>query len=210
MDNLKLYEAIRQVPDEAQKPIQGGRLKGMTDINPMWRIKTLTEQFGVCGIGWYYEILEEKIIDGANGEQVAFVKINLFIKHDGEWSKPIVGTGGSMLVAKERGGLYTSDEAFKMALTDAISVSCKALGMGADIYWQGDRTKYDKKPKPDNENDKVTIGQVKTMEALLKKVDEGYTKRILDFNKVKSLSDLTPEQYGKAMFSIKTLLEKEK
>ena len=144
MSNLKLYEAIRQVPVEAQKPIQGGRLKGMTDINPMWRIKTLTEQFGMCGIGWYYDILEEKIIDGANGEQVAFVKINLFIKHDGEWSKPIVGTGGSMLVAKERGGLYTSDEAFKMALTDAISVSCKALGMGADIYWQGDRTKYDK------------------------------------------------------------------
>ncbi len=56
---------------------------------------------------------------------------------------------------------------------------------------------------------KVTIGQVKTMEALLKKVDEGYTQRILDFNKVKSLNDLTPEQYGKAMFSIKALLEKE-
>lgn len=208
MDNLKLYEAIRQVPEEAQKPIQGGRLKGMTDINPMWRIKTLTEQFGVCGIGWYYEILEERIEEGANGERVALVKINLYIKHDGEWSKPIVGTGGSMLVAKERGGLYTSDEAFKMALTDAISVSCKALGMGADIYWQGDRTKYDSKPNSDN--GKITIGQVKTMEALLKKVDEGYTKRILDFNKVKSLSDLTPEQYGKAMFSIKTLLEKEK
>lgn len=57
---------------------------------------------------------------------------------------------------------------------------------------------------------KVTIGQVKTMEALLKKVDEGYTQRILDFNKVKSLNDLTPEQYGKAMFSIKSLLEKAK
>ena len=208
MDNLKLYEAIRQVPEEAQKPIQGGRLKGMTDINPMWRIKTLTEQFGVCGIGWYYEILQEKIEEGANDEKVALVKIALYIKQGNEWSKPIIGTGGSMFVAKERGGLYTSDEAFKMALTDAISVSCKALGMGADIYWQGDRTKYDSKPKADN--DKITIGQVKTMEALLKKVDEGYTQRILDFNKVKSLNDLTPEQYGKAMFSIKTLLEKEK
>jgi hypothetical protein len=153
MDNLKLYEAIRQVPEEAQKPIQGGRLKGMTDINPMWRIKTLTEQFGVCGIGWYYEILQEKIEEGANDEKVALVKIALYIKQGNEWSKPIIGTGGSMFVAKERGGLYTSDEAFKMALTDAISVSCKALGMGADIYWQGDRTKYDGRPKSDN-NDK--------------------------------------------------------
>lgn len=153
MDNLKLYEAIRQVPEEAQKPIQGGRLKGMTDINPMWRIKTLTEQFGVCGIGWYYEILEEKIIDGANGEQVAFVKIHLYIKQGNEWSKPIPGTGGSMFIAKERSGLYTSDEAFKMALTDAISVSCKALGMGADVYWQADRTKYGNlNPEPEKDS----------------------------------------------------------
>ena len=50
-DNLKLYNAVRSVPAEAQKKINGGRLKGMTDINPMWRIKTLTEQFGVCGVG---------------------------------------------------------------------------------------------------------------------------------------------------------------
>lgn len=52
MSNLDLYEKVRQVPQEAQKTIGGGRLKGMTDINPMWRIKTLTEHFGICGVGW--------------------------------------------------------------------------------------------------------------------------------------------------------------
>ena len=31
-----------------------------------------------------------------------------------------------------------------MALTDAISVSCKALGVGADVYWDKDDTKYTK------------------------------------------------------------------
>ena len=30
----------------------------MTDINPVWRMKTLTEQYGPCGIGWYYEITD--------------------------------------------------------------------------------------------------------------------------------------------------------
>jgi hypothetical protein len=30
-----------------------------------------------------------------------------------------------------------------MALTDAISVACKALGMGADVYFEKDRTKYE-------------------------------------------------------------------
>jgi len=142
MDNLEIYDAVREVPASAQKSIQGGRLKGMTDINPMWRIKALTEQFGACGIGWKYEIADKRLESGANEEVVAVVDISLYVKNDGEWSAAIPGTGGSMFVAKERNGLYTSDEAFKMALTDALSVSCKALGVGADIYWSGDRTKY--------------------------------------------------------------------
>ena len=45
MNNLELYDKFRQVPETAKKNIGGGRLKGMTDINPMWRIKTLTEEF---------------------------------------------------------------------------------------------------------------------------------------------------------------------
>ena len=63
MDNLEIYNSLRQVPQNAQKPIQAGRLKGMTDINPMWRIKALTEQFGPCGIGWKVEVIEKRIID---------------------------------------------------------------------------------------------------------------------------------------------------
>lgn len=141
-DNLAIYNKVRKVPAEAQKPIKGGRLKGMTDINPMWRIKTLTEQFGPAGQGWYYEILEKRIEEGANNEKVAFVDINLFVKFEDEWSKPIQGTGGSSFVTKERSGFYTSDECFKMALTDAISVACKALGIGADVYFKEDRSKY--------------------------------------------------------------------
>ena len=50
-DNMTLYNAVRTPPPEALKAITGGRLKGMTDINPMWRIKTMTEQFGPCGDG---------------------------------------------------------------------------------------------------------------------------------------------------------------
>ena len=55
----------------------------------------------------------------------------------------IQGTGGASFVTAESAGLYQSDECFKMALTDAISVACKALGFGADVYYQKDRTKYD-------------------------------------------------------------------
>ena len=52
MDKMTIYESARVVPKEARKSIGGGRLKGMTDITPMWRVKKLTELFGPAGIGW--------------------------------------------------------------------------------------------------------------------------------------------------------------
>lgn len=142
MGNLDLYNRVRVVPEEAKKPIKGGRLNGMTDINPMWRIKVLTSEYGPCGIGWFYKPVK-KWIEQAGGETVAFVDIELFIKVDGEWSQPICGTGGSKLSQNERNGLFVSDECYKMATTDAISVACKQLGIGADVYFGADRTKYD-------------------------------------------------------------------
>lgn len=147
MANLELYNAVREVPKEAQKPIAAGRLKGMTDINPMWRIKVLTEQFGICGIGWYPEMVRNWLETGANGEITANVEIKLYIKQGNEWSKGIPGIGGSKFVAKENSGLYTDDECYKKAYTDAVSVACKALGIGADVYFAKDSTKYDSAPK---------------------------------------------------------------
>ena len=148
-DNMRIYEAVRAVPEEAKRAITAGRLKGKTDINPMWRIKALTEQFGPCGDGWGYTIDRLWIEEGAKGEKCAFAQISLWYRReDGTRSDPVIGIGGNMLVANEKNGLYTSDECYKMALTDAISVACKALGFGADVYWGADRTKYTPQQEP--------------------------------------------------------------
>ncbi len=154
MNNMIYYKHFAEVPETAKKVIGGGKLRGMTDINPMWRIQMLTEAFGPCDIGWYTEKVKEWTEAGPDGRIAAFVDINLYVKIDGDWSKPILGTGGSMLCDIEKGSPVTSDEAYKMAYTDAISVACKALGMGADVYWSaGRQTKYDiatlkEEPKP--------------------------------------------------------------
>lgn len=158
MDNLELYNKVRVVPNSAQKPITGGRLKGMTDINPMWRIKVLTEQFGMCGVGWYFEPFSTRVetagVDAK--ESVVTVEGNLFVKVDGEWSKPIYGIGGAKLVSMEKNGAYVDDEAFKKANTDALSVACKSLGIGADVYWDKDTDKYID-PKKDNYSQAVSM-----------------------------------------------------
>ena len=146
MDNMKIYEAARVVPQEALKTIQAGRLKGMSDINPMFRIKRLTEMFGPCGVGWWYEITRKEIVydEELTNQKCAFVDINLYYvdPETGHESHAIPGTGGASFVATERNGPYMSDECYKMALTDAISVAAKALGVAADVYYKNDRSKY--------------------------------------------------------------------
>lgn len=145
MEKMTFYESTRVVPPEAQKSIGGGRLKGMTDINPMWRIKKLTELFGPAGIGWVFKVIDHRMVPGAQDQVAVFVDVELRYKDGDVWSEPVYGTGGSMFIAKEAAGLYTDDEAYKKAYTDAQSVACKALGIGADVYWQKDATKYTEK-----------------------------------------------------------------
>lgn len=132
--NMSVYNKVRSVPDSALKTIGAGRLKGMSDINPMWRIQALTETFGVCGFGWKYEVVKQWT-ETFGSEIKGFCNINLYVKIDGEWSEPIPGTGGSSFVTMERNGAYVNDEVYKMALTDALSVAMKSLGVAADIYF---------------------------------------------------------------------------
>lgn len=145
MKNMELYDSFRNVPDEAKKQIAGGRLKGFTDINPMWRIKVLTDKFGPCGTGWWYTV-DKKWLENsmALDDITANVDITLYYidPETGKESHGIPGAGGSKFVAKEKDGLYCDDECYKKALTDALSVACKALGIGADVYWEKDSTKY--------------------------------------------------------------------
>ena len=134
----------------------------------------------------------------AKDEITANVNINLYVKVDGEWSKPIPGIGGSMLVASERNGLYVNDECYKMALTDALSVACKSLGMGADVYWQSDNTKYNDS-KSDNYTYKLYLDERRT------KVAESCAKRgkqianMLKFYNVESLDEMSEEQLDDAL-----------
>ena len=143
-ENMELYQLFRACPAEAQKPIMAGRLKGKTDINPMWRIKMLTEVFGPCGFGWVCRITDRWIDSNeSTGEKICNVRVELKVKYKDVWSEPIEGIGGAMFIENERNGVHTDDDCYKKAYTDAISVACKALGIAADIYYAKDPdTKY--------------------------------------------------------------------
>lgn len=185
MENLVIWNQVKSVPAEAKKPIQGGRLKGKTDINPMWRIKKLTEVYGPCGSGWWYTIDKQWTEKAHNEEVAAFCNITLYTK-DSPYGIP--GTGGSAFIAMESKGPYMSDECHKMALTDALSVACKALGVGADVYWE-QGSKYDTTPdKPQKSGAEEKIEQV---------VQQGTAIKQTPFRSKTAVSD-KPEKISEA------------
>ena len=144
MEAISIYKKLSQPPKTALRQIQAGDLKGKTDINPQWRYEAMTEQFGLVGLGWKYEIQKLWTEPGANGETLAFAQVAVFIRDPDtkEWSDAIVGIGGSKLINKFSNGPKSNDEGYKMAVTDAFSTSLKMIGVAADIYagkWDGSK-----------------------------------------------------------------------
>lgn len=211
MENMSYYEMGRAVPEEAKKQFNNGSFQG-TDINPMWRIKKLTEMFGPAGIGWYTEILTERCEEHADAV-IAIVNLNLYIKVDGEWSKPIYGTGGNVIIRKE--GAKVSDEGYKMAYTDALSVACKALGIGADVYFEKDKTKYTaEEPQKPTKSETKTQGKgkitPKQIEAISARYKGNMMARLLNANGLEKLEDMTIEKASDLIQKIKEADEKKK
>jgi hypothetical protein len=175
--NMRFYGLVQDTPQEAQKAFNNGRFSG-TDINPMWRIKKLTEIFGPAGFGWWTQN-EKYVFESceATGEIAVFCTLELVVV-DPETetvSKPITGVGGNKFVVAQKSGKYCNDEAYKMAYTDALSIACKALGFSHDIYFASDRTKYtmsgDSQPQSSN-----IPAPTEPIQDVMKKVDERVRK----------------------------------
>ena len=79
MENLEFWNKYKEVPKNALKDFDNGKFKG-TDINTMWRLKCLTETFGMCGVGWYFNIKKTWTETTPNGEMFAFAE-NIAIYH---------------------------------------------------------------------------------------------------------------------------------
>ncbi|HPR18821.1 MAG TPA: hypothetical protein PLD62_11310 [Candidatus Cloacimonadota bacterium] len=174
MGNMDVWSKVNRPPADALKKIEAGRLKGKSDINPQWRLQIMTETFGTIGIGWKYVIIDKWITDANLPEKIAHVQIDLYIKDGDKWSEPIPGIGGSMYIAAERGGYHANDEAYKMALTDALSVAMKQLGVAADIYrglWDGSKYR--------NIDDQTVTTQTKSQEIPIENLQENIRQMLI-------------------------------
>lgn len=205
------YGKLAQVPENALKTIAFGPLKGKSDINPQWRYEALTEVFGLCGIGWRYEVTGHKTVKvEATDEKMIFVFVNLYVKDGNDWSAPIPGSGGDFLVKKDKNGLHGNDEAFKMAITDALGNAAKMVGVAADVYRGTYNTKYEKRGAAYHTmqaDPLVTVEQRASLKALCTATNCPYEK-LLAFYKTTEQT-MTASTYNRIVAAVKARATKE-
>jgi len=134
-DHLAIWNKCCHTPEEAKKPFRrSGGFSG-TDINPQWRMQKMTEMFGPVGTGWGWKVHDRWSEDFPGGVRCVFVVCSVWFIERGKpsWT-------GEQIGGTEAG--RTPDEAYKMAVTDAIGKCMSALGVGADIYLGQCDSKY--------------------------------------------------------------------
>ncbi|TYO65424.1 hypothetical protein FXV83_15930 [Bradyrhizobium hipponense] len=131
--NLRIWNAVEATdPKHTKQFNRGGGFKG-TATNATYLAKKATAQFGPLGLGWGWNVIDEKYQPGHDKEVIHVVRIKLWYMLDGQRGE-IEHFGQTTFVGKNRNGWFTDEEAPKKSLTDAISKSLSGLGFAADIH----------------------------------------------------------------------------
>lgn len=117
---------------------------GLSSIDGYHMFRKATEAFGMCGIGWGYEIANEELRNGAPcydkktkeiiGHEIDHtILLKLWYKIDGERGE-VSHFGITRFVYSTKYGMATDEEAPKKSLTDAIKKCLSMLGICADVF----------------------------------------------------------------------------
>lgn len=145
MSNLNFWQSVSKTDTSATKTSnQGGREQ--TSINGYWMIQKATEKFGMVGIGWGWEVAEERWDNGAmipikqddgstrlEQSKTHTIKILLWFIQDGKRGE-ITQYGHTQAIYKSKWGVSDDGEAPKKSLMDAIKKALSMLGFCSDIF----------------------------------------------------------------------------
>lgn len=147
MSNLELWSQYATPEKHAIKEASIDGHKIMS-ISGAWFDKAATEAFGPAGIGWGWEVLEERLDDGepfliwldkeANIYQVITakthtIKLKLWYVLDGIRGE-VINYGHTKQLYKSKWGATNDPEAPKKSMTDAKKKCLSALGFASTIF----------------------------------------------------------------------------
>jgi hypothetical protein len=142
MSNLDLWNAVEKTPPSQTKAITGKSYQG-TSPKPYYLVHKATETFGPIGIGWGYNIVDERIEEGAGGEKLHVARIKVWFKWNGERGE-VEHVGGTVFSGTRSSGKpFTDDDAPKKSVTDALIKALSMIGFAGDIFMgRFDDSKY--------------------------------------------------------------------
>jgi hypothetical protein len=138
-DNMALWKRLFKTdPTQTKSFTKGGGFSG-TAIKPYWAIMRATEEFGPVGVGWGWDVIEDRVETAQDGSSIWFSKVAVWYMRDGE--RRIAGPqwGATELVVWRKKGkpdayLFMDEEAAKKSVTDALTKCLSYLGLGGDVH----------------------------------------------------------------------------
>lgn len=171
-DNLRIWSQVEKTDPAFTKSATVNGQK-ITSITTLWPIKKATEVWGPCGIGWGYEIIEDRFDQGApifqkNGDDSVeicksvthTILIKLWYTYEGSRGE-VLSYGHTPYLYRSKYGVSEDTEAPKKSLSDALKKALSMLGFSADVfsgqfddpnYVEATRTEYEIE-KSDKRND---------------------------------------------------------
>lgn len=189
-DNMKVWSQVDKTdPQYTKKANVGGQ--NITSLSGTAMIMKATEVFGPAGIGFGWNITEERfdqgheifVGEGDKRESLGFevnhtVKISFWFMLDGQRGE-IEQYGCTRYQYKSKNGMLVDGEAPKKSLTDAIKKALSMLGFSADVFLG----MFDDRGYVEQRNEEATAEQaIKIAEEEAKKRDErlAYLKEVVD------------------------------
>ncbi len=137
-ENLTLWKQVEKTDPAHTKPITGKAYKGNSP-KPHYIVLKATEAFGPCGIGWGFEIVEEKLLDGALlapgfYERIHMARVRVWYEWNGKRGT-VEHVGQTVFSGRRRDGTpFTDEDAPKKSVTDGLIKALSMIGFAGDIF----------------------------------------------------------------------------
>jgi hypothetical protein len=140
--NMALWQRVCVTDPKAVKAITGKQYQGNSP-KPYWIVQQLTQEFGPCGIGWGFSILNERM-ERLSETDILHVAVVQFWFILGAQRGELQQIGQTKAVyAKKDGGLMVDEDAPKKSVTDALVKCASYIGFAGDIFsGRWDDSKY--------------------------------------------------------------------
>jgi hypothetical protein len=115
------------------RAITGKQYKGNSP-KPYWIVERLTDEFGPCGIGWGFSIINERMERLSDTDVLHVAVLRFWFVLDGKRGEFEQIGQTKATYEKSGGGLMVDEDAPKKSVTDALVKCASYLGFAGDIF----------------------------------------------------------------------------